>query len=142
MQESIQELIRECADLNIRLDNNLPLNLRFLVWISPTSIRNPELSILWQPLHNKRKVFARLCTYSIIIGISIVRGLYKFIKYKGFYYYHIKNRSPVLLIIPDIIVDEPEGFKTNYLIEDDDYPVDKLLFSFSKKRLNHKCAAT
>ncbi len=135
MQESIQQLIRECADLNIRLVKNLPLNLRFLVWSSPASVRNPELSILWQPLHSKRKILARLCTYSIIIGISLVRGLYKFIKYKGFYFCHIKNKSSVLLIIPDVIVDNPDEYKTNYLIEDDEYPVDKLLFSFSKRRL-------
>jgi len=137
MQESTQKLIKECAGLNIRLVNNLPLTLRFLVWSSPTSVRNPELSILWQPLHNKRRVFARLWTYSIIIGTSIVRGLYKFIKYRGFYFHHIKNNSSVLLIIPDVIVDETDEVKTNYLIEDEDYPVDKLLFAYSRKRLKH-----
>lgn len=131
----MKKLIKECVALNMRLVKKLPLSLRFLVWSSPTSVRNPELSILWQPLHNKKKLFARLCTYSIIIGFSIVRGLYKFIKYKGFYFRHIKNKSSVLLIIPDVIVDGSDEFKTNYLIEDDDYPVDKLLFSFSKKRL-------
>ena len=135
MHQSIHKLIRECADLNIRLDNNLPLNLRFLVWISPTSIRNPELSVLWQPLHDRRKTFAKLFTYSTIIGYSIAYGLYKFLKYRGFYCQQFKNKSPVLLIIPDVIVDEPEEFKTNYLIEDEDYQVDKLLFSYSKKRL-------
>lgn len=128
-------MIRECADLNIRLDNNLPLNLRFLVWLSPTSIRNPELSVLWQPLHDRRKTFAKLFTYSTIIGYSIARGFYKFLRYKGFYCQQFRNKSPVLLIIPDVIVDEYEGFKTSYLIEDENYPVDKLLFSFSKKRL-------
>ena len=135
MQDCIKKLIKECAGLNVRLVNNLPLNLRFLVWSSPTSVRNPETSILWQPLHNKRKVFARLCTYSIVIGISIVRGLYKFIKYKGLYSHHIKNKSSVLLIIPDVIVDDSDEFKTNYLIEDENYPVDKLLFAYSRKRL-------
>jgi hypothetical protein len=131
----MKKLIEECVALNIRLVEDLPLSLRFLVWASPTSVRNPELSVLWQPLHNKRKIYARLWTYSTIIGISIVRGLYKFLKYRGFYYHQIKNKSSVLLVIPDIIVDEYDGFKTNYLIEDDDYPVDKLLFSYSKKRL-------
>jgi hypothetical protein len=135
MQESIKKLVKECAGLNIRLVNNLPLTLRFLVWSSPTSVRNPELSILWQPLHSRRKVFTRLVVYSIIIGISIVRGLYKFLKYKGFYYHHVKNKSSVLHIIPDVIVDDPDEVKTNYLIEDEGYPVDKLLFAYSRKRL-------
>jgi hypothetical protein len=40
-----------------------------------------------------------------------------------------------LLIIPDVIVDDFGEFKTNYLIEDDDYPVDNLLFSYSRKIL-------
>jgi hypothetical protein len=135
MQESIKKLVQECAGLNIRLVNSLPSTLRFLVWSSPTSVRNPESSILWQPLHSKRKIFARLCTYAIITGISIVRGLYKFLKYKGFYYYHIKNKSPVLLIIPEAIIEQSDEAKTSYLIEDEDYPVDKLLFAYSRKRL-------
>ena len=135
MQESIKKLVKECTGLNIRLVNNLPSTIRFLVWSSPTSVRNPELSIIWQPLHDKRKVFARLCTYAIIIGVSIVRGIYKFLKYKGFYYHHIKNKSSVLLIIPDLIVDETDEIKTSYLIEDEYYPVDKLLFAYSRKGL-------
>lgn len=135
MHNSVKKLYSECATLNVRLIDKLPLNLHFLIWSSPTSVRNPESSILWQPLHSKKQILARLLTYSIIIGISTTRGLYKFIKYKGFYSHHIKNKSPILLIIPDVIVDDSAGFKTNYLIEDDDYPVDKLLFAYSRKRL-------
>lgn len=135
MQESIEKLVAECANLNVRLSKRLPENMHFLIWSSPTSVRNPEISIFWHPFYNKRKIFSRLFTYSFCLVSSFIRGLYKFFSYKGFYYYHIDNSSPVLLIIPEAITEGTDKFKTNYLTETAEQPVDKLIFSHSAKKM-------
>lgn len=135
MEKNIKKLISECADLNKRLIKYLPPDLHFLIWSSPTSVRNPEISTLWHPIHNRKNPLFRFFSYSLLLGLSIIRGVYKFFRYKGFYYYHIKNNTSVLLIIPEAITEGSNGFKTNYLTEVEEYPVDKLLLSHSGKRL-------
>lgn len=135
MQESIKKLIGECANLNIRLIKKLPSDMQFMVWSSPTSVRNPEISIIWHPIYSRRRFWARLFAYFPILAVSIARGIYKLLSYKGLFYAHIKGDSSVLLVVPEAITEQSDSFKTNYLIEEDGYSVDKLIFSHSIKRL-------
>jgi len=135
MQECVKKLAAECVDLNVRLSRRLPTKLHFLIWASPTSVRNPEISIFWHPIHNKRAIPRRLFTYFFSLCFSCIRGLYKFFGYRGIYYRHIFNSSPILLIIPENITGGASDFKTNYLIETAEEPVDKLVFSHSAKRV-------
>lgn len=136
MQEGIKKLVAECADLNVRLSMRLPKEMHFLIWTSPASVRNPEISIFWHPIHNKRTILSRLLAYSFSLGFSCIRGLYKFLRYKGFYYRHINNNSPALLILPENITDGTNSFKTNYLTETAEEPVDKLVFSHSAEKIS------
>lgn len=136
MQEGVKKLITECANLNVRLSRRLPQDMHFLIWASPTSVRNPEISVFWHPIHNKRTILSRLFTYSFSLGFSCIRGFYKFFRYKGFYYCHINKNSPLLLIIPENITGGANDFKTNYLTETTEQPVDKLIFSHSAEKMS------
>lgn len=136
MDDNIRKLVNECANLNTRLIKNLPPHLQFLIWASPASIRNPEISIFWHPIHNKRTVLSRLFAYLFSLGFSCIRGLYKFFRYKGLYYCHINSNSPALLIIPENITNGANDFKTNYLTETAEQPVDKLVFSHSAEKIS------
>ena len=136
MQEGIKKLVAECADLNVRLSRRLPEDMRFLIWTSPASVRNPEISVFWHPVHNKKAIIPRLFAYSFSLGYSCIKGLYKLFIYKGFYYRRIiNNNSSVLLILPENITDGTDSYKTNYLTETAEEPVDKLVFSHSAEKI-------
>ena len=136
MQEDIKKLAAECIDLNVRLSRRLPKDVQFLIWTCPMSVRNPEISTFWHPIHSKKTILPRLFAYSFSLGFSCVRGLYKFFRYKGFYYRHINNNSSALLILPENITDGTNNFKTNYLTETAEEPVDKLVFSHSAEKIS------
>ncbi|MBW8000487.1 MAG: hypothetical protein FVQ80_00500 [Planctomycetes bacterium] len=133
--EVTEKLIEECAALNVRLIKNLPFDIQPLIWSSPTAVRNPETSVIFQPVHNNKNIFARLFRYTFILGSAFIRGLYRLLRHRGVYYCHIKNDSSILLIVPSVITERTGEFKTNYLTEEEGYSVDKLVFSYSRKTL-------
>lgn len=130
LTDGINRLMEESARLNVRLAGRLKgSGLDFLIWASPSSCRSPEEIRLWHPVYIRKPPLFKIAVYVYILCLYTAVGIARFFSYRGFYFNYRKNRSPVLLIIPDEITDHSLQAKTEYVIEDDDYPVDKLVFS-------------
>lgn len=126
----ISRLIEESAALNSRMAGKLEKSgLAFLVWASPSACRSPEESKIWHPFYAGKPLIIKLLIYLYIIVLYLLVGLVRFFTYRGFYYNYIEAGSSALLVIPDEITDRSPQAKTDYLIEEDDYPIDKLVFS-------------
>ena len=130
MTERINKLVEENAALSARLANGLKdFNLDFLIWASPSSCRSPEETKLWHPIYGKKSIIVKMAIYFYIIVLYSTIGIVRFFTYRGFFYNWLKRGSPVLLVIPDEITDHSARIRTNYLLEDANYPIDKLVFS-------------
>ncbi len=126
----INRLIEESAALNARIAGRLEKSgLAFLIWASPSACRSPEGSKIWHPFYAGKPVIIKLLIYFYIIGLYLLVGIVSFFTYRGFYYNYIEAGSSVLLVIPEEITDHSSQAKTDYLTEEVDYPVDRLVFS-------------
>ena len=129
----MDELIQECAKFNVRLSQKLSKQkLSFLIWVSPTSYRDPEETSLWHPSFLKSNSLKKALVYSSIFFLSSIIGAIRFFIYHGFFYTVLKNNSRTLLVIPQEITQDSSSFKTEYMIENKNYPIDKIIFSKSK----------
>lgn len=133
LTEEVNRLVSECGSLNKRLADRLKgTGLDFLIWESPTSVRDPEATRLFHPLYLKKGAIFRFCTYLYSLCYYFYLGIKQFFVYHGFYYLYLKDNAPMLLIMPDEITDHAPNYKTNYLIEGDNFPIDRLIFSKDK----------
>ena len=123
-------LTEESAGLSVRLAQRLKgSGLDLLVWVSPLACRSPEETKIWHPFYAQKPALFKIGAYLYLVGAYSLLGLARFFLYKGFYYNLVRTGAPVLLIIPDEITDHSAEAKTDYLIEEAGYPVDKLVFS-------------
>src|SRR3989338_6596423 len=121
----MDELIQECAKFNVRLSQKLSKQkLSFLIWVSPTSYRDPEETSLWHPSFLKSNSLKKALVYSSIFFLSSIIGAIRFFIYHGFFYTVLKNNSRTLLVIPQEITQDSSSFKTEYMIENKNYPID------------------
>ncbi len=128
-----ERLIDAAAELNTSLAKKLDESgLGFLVWASPTGSRSPEETLVWHPDYGKN-FLSRIIYYISCIVISSLKGALRFWGYKGFNYVHINKKSRILLVMPDEITDHSDRYRTSYLSEDEGFPVDKIVFSRSKR---------
>lgn len=67
-----------------------------------------------------------------------VVGVFRFLNYRGFFYEMLEGKSPMLLILPIEITEGKFPYKTSYIVESENMPMDKLVFSRSTP-LAQKC---
>lgn len=129
----VRKLTDECAHLSVRMGNRMSkLGSDFLIWASPICARNYDGSWLWHPKFLNKGIIYKLAAliYSLFrYGLS---GIRRFFTYQGFTFKYLKKGSSMLLVMPIEITSNSEEFKTSYLIEDENHPVDKIVFSQSK----------
>jgi hypothetical protein len=129
----VKKLTDECADLSVRMGNRMSkLNCDFLIWASPVCARNYDGSWLWHPRFLNKGVFYKLSVLFYSLFRYSLSGIRRFFTYRGFTFKYEKRDSSMLLIMPMEITGDLEKFKTSYLIEDENHPVDKIVFSQSK----------
>lgn len=128
-----ERLISAAAGLNTSLAEKLDESgLGFLAWVSPTGSRSPEENEVWHSSYGQN-LLLRIIGYIFCIAVSSLKGILSFFTYKGFNYVHINKKSRILLVIPEEITDHSDHYGTLYLSEDKDFPIDKIVFSRSKK---------
>lgn len=131
--EKMRNMIDESGSMSGRLSCRLKgSGLDIIIRVSPLSCRSPEETILWHPIHERRPLFVKIFVYFYIIITSSLLGIARFFSYRGFWYNSVKKHSPAILIIPDEITDHSSEIKTDYLIENDNYPIDRIVFSRAK----------
>ncbi len=129
----VKKLTDECAHLSVRMANRMSkLQCDFLIWASPICARNYDGSWLWHPRFLNKGISYKLAVFVYSLLRYSLSGIRRFFTYGGFTFIYEKKGSSMLLVMPLEITSDSKEFKTSYLMEDENHPVDKIVFSQSK----------